>query len=414
MYIILMALSKTTLVFALLFVISFLIVWEFGGYPLLMTIASLRSKPQTKDYSFQPFVSIIVPTYNEELCIETRIYNLYLQNYPKRNYELIVVDSASTDSTTQIVQRLIEENKAWDLPRLRLLREQQRNGKGSAILLGQSQAKGDTILVTDANCTFNLDAVRELMPHFQNPQVGAVGGRYVVSNPDNALTLSTKFYRDLEHLLRTGEAALCSAVLFDGELNAWKKGAVDIDPHRPTEDFEMCIKFRKEGYKIEYEPEAIVYEAAPTSLREQVKQRTKNSVGTIASILHNFQYLVVPADLYRLLLMPSHKGLAIVSPFLMLAVPALYLVAFDWGLVWFHALTTVIIFLMTFAAMTFVRSRLGAGYRTEQITIAGFMRIILYTLLSSYIVLLSWKSYITGNYSARWDMVKTTRNGGSL
>ncbi len=40
------------------------------GYPSLMAIVALRSKPKNKDYSFQPFVSIIVPTYNEEKVIE--------------------------------------------------------------------------------------------------------------------------------------------------------------------------------------------------------------------------------------------------------------------------------------------------------------------------------------------------------
>src|SRR5208337_4482314 len=123
-----------------------------------------------------------------------------------------------------------------DSPLLSLVSEAQRNGKGSAINVGASHAKGDIILVTDANCVFNQNALKELAPHFKDPQVGAVGGRYVVLNPDNALTLSNKFYRDLEHVLRTGEAALCSAVLFDGEMNAWRKGLVNIDPKMPTED----------------------------------------------------------------------------------------------------------------------------------------------------------------------------------
>jgi cellulose synthase/poly-beta-1,6-N-acetylglucosamine synthase-like glycosyltransferase len=402
-----------SLVYLLLFVLSFLIVWLFAGYPLLMTVIALRRKPQTKDYDYQPFVSIIVPTYNEEANIATRVRNLYSQNYPKQNYEIIVVDSGSTDSTRRIVRRLIELNNDGDLPRLSLVSETERNGKGSAINAGTSYAKGEIVLVTDANCVFNLDALKELAPHFKNPQVGAVGGRYVVLNPDNALTLSTKFYRDLEHVLRSGESALCSAVLFDGEMNAWRKGLVDIDPSRPTEDFEMCIKIRKMGYKIEYEPEASVYEAAPTTLQEQVKQRKKNGIGTIVSILHNFKFLVVPKDLYRLLLLPSHKGLAILSPYMLLAVPALYLVALDWRLALFHFTASIIAFGVTFAFFTLARLRLGDSYRTERPTIAAVTRMIWYSLLNAYIVLIAWKDVVTRNYSVRWEIVRTTREGGT-
>ena len=53
----------------LLYLLSFAIIWQFAGYPSLMAIAALRSKPKDKDYSYQPFVSVIVPTYNEENVI---------------------------------------------------------------------------------------------------------------------------------------------------------------------------------------------------------------------------------------------------------------------------------------------------------------------------------------------------------
>jgi cellulose synthase/poly-beta-1,6-N-acetylglucosamine synthase-like glycosyltransferase len=378
-----------------------------------MTVIALRRKPQSKDYSYQPYVSIIVPTYNEEASIEARISNLYDLEYPSQNYEIVIVDSGSTDGTVRIVQRLLELNKDADRPQISLVREAERRGKGAAINLGKSHAKGDIVLVTDANCVFNQDALKEIAPHFKDPGVGAVGGRYIVQNPDRALTLSTKFYRDLEHVLRTGEAALCSAVLFDGEMNAWRKGLVDIDPTMPTEDFEMCIKMRKKGYKIDYEPEAVVYEAAPTTWQEQVKQRKKNAVGTIKSILHNLNYLMVPKDLYRLLLLPSHKSLAMLSPFILLAVAVTDLVALDWGLALFHAAATIVAFGAVFVALTWGRSLLGDNYKTDRITIAAIARMILYVLLNEYIVLVAWKDVVTGNYSPRWEMVKTTRNGGT-
>ncbi|MDI6886824.1 MAG: glycosyltransferase, partial [archaeon] len=63
------------------------------GYPSLMALIALRSKLKEKDYSYQTFVSIIVPAYNEEKVIERKIENLFELDYPKDNYEIIVVDS---------------------------------------------------------------------------------------------------------------------------------------------------------------------------------------------------------------------------------------------------------------------------------------------------------------------------------
>jgi cellulose synthase/poly-beta-1,6-N-acetylglucosamine synthase-like glycosyltransferase len=393
----------------LLLVLSFLIVWLFAGYPLLMTVISLRLKPQTKDYNYQPFVSIFVPTHNEEISIERRIDNLYRLDYPKQNYEIIVIDSGSTDKTRQIVQRLIEHNGETDLPSLNLVKEAQRNGKGAAINAGMSHAQGEIILVTDANCLFSINALKELAPHFKNPKVGAVGGRYVVLNPDNALTLATKFYRDLEHVLRTGESALCSACLFDGEINAWRKNLADIDKHMIAEDLDMCIKIRKKGYKIDYEPEAVVYEAVPTTLQEQVKQRKRTSIGTITSMLNNLKYILVPSDLYRLLILPSHKGLAMLSPYLLLAVPVLYFAMQDWAWVLLHGAGSIIAFGLIFALLTLGRKQLGKRYRTERANVTTMARMVWYTLLNACIVLAAWKDVVTRNYTVQWEMVRTTR-----
>jgi len=61
----------------LVYLLSFLVIWQFVGYPSLMAIAALKSKPKNKNRSFQPFVSVIVPTYNEAKVIAKRIENLY-------------------------------------------------------------------------------------------------------------------------------------------------------------------------------------------------------------------------------------------------------------------------------------------------------------------------------------------------
>ena len=76
---------------------------------------------------------------------------------------------------------------------------------------------------------------------------------------------SEQFYWELEDVLRTGESALDSACLFQGEINAWRKSIVKADPAMIGEDLDMSIVIRKKGYKVAFEPKAICYEPSPIS-----------------------------------------------------------------------------------------------------------------------------------------------------
>lgn len=397
---------------ALLYFLSFLLIWQFVGYPLLMAIVALRSKPKNKDYSFQPFVSILVPTYNEEKVIDNRIKNLYELNYPKERYEVIVVDSGSSDNTVGIVKEVIRECKGDCKPNLRIVEEGERKGKASAINLGKKHARGEIVLVTDANSTFDRNVLREMMPHFKNPKVGAVGGDFVVSNPDpdNSLTSSAHFYWDIDRILRKGEAILDSMYAFDGEMNAWRKDLIDADPTMLAEDLEMSVRIRRKGYKIEHESNAMVYEPVSTTIEDQIRQRKRTSIGTIQTIFKHSGYFLLPRDLYSFLIFPSHKTLVMFSPFILLAIPILYAITWNAKIVITHFVLTLFFFVVIFAVLIFLKSKLTKDERIKSsFSISSIPRIIYYVLLNEYLILLAWKDFIFSRYSVLWEKAESTR-----
>ena len=109
----------------------------------------------------EPIVSIIVPTYNEEDDIETTLDALTSLTY--RKTEVIIVDSASTDNTVQIVKRFIENDKS-----IKLYCESERRGVSSARNLGIKKANGEIIVILNADVIIPSNFIERILPHYEN------------------------------------------------------------------------------------------------------------------------------------------------------------------------------------------------------------------------------------------------------
>ena len=395
-----------TPVVILLYLLSFLLIWQFVGYPSLMALLALRSKPKEKDYSYQTFVSIIVPAYNEETVIGERIKNLVELDYPKDKYEIIIVESGSTDNTYKIVKDMMEHHKD-SKPTLKVVNEEERKGKASAINLGKKHAEGEIILVTDANSIFDRNVLSEIMPHFKDSKVGAVGGRYVVSDPENSLAASESFYWNLEYIMFKGESYLDSPVIINGTISAWRKKLVEVDTLL-SEDVDMALQVRRAGYNIEYEPNAVVYERAATTPHDQIVQRKRTSIGILQCIFKHWKYFLLPSNLYNLLIFPSHKILAMFSPFLLLAVPVLYMLSGNFKTIFMHFFLTLLIFGLLLSLLMHLKSKLIKDEKMN-FSISAIPKIVYYVLLNEYLILLAWRDFIFRRYSVVWERAESTR-----
>lgn len=376
-----------------------------------MAIVALRSKSEKKDYSFQPFVSILVATHNEEKVIAKRIENLFTLDYPKNKYEVLVVDSGSTDMTVEIVEKFIGQSNQSQ-PYLKLIKEDMRRGKASAINLGKEQAKGEIVLIADANSIFDVNVLKEMMPHFRNPEFGAVSGRYFISNPNNILSGSEAFYWEIEHIMMLGESYLDSISTVIGTISAWRKDLMNFRSTTISEDLDMTIQTRRNGYKVKYEPDAMVYEPSATAPEDQIKQRKRTSTGTIQNMFKHINYFLPPRNLYTLLIFPSHKTLTMFSPFILLVIPILYIVARDIGIVITHFVLSLFIFAGMLILLLSLKSRLvkNEGMKST-FSISSIPKIIYYVLLNEYLILLAWIDFIFRRYSVLWERAESTRKG---
>jgi cellulose synthase/poly-beta-1,6-N-acetylglucosamine synthase-like glycosyltransferase len=291
---------------------------------LIVRVSSAARPGSAPEQAFTPLVSVVIPTFNELKMIEKRVRNFDDLEYPAGHLEVIFVDGASTDGTLQIIDRL-----RVDRPFIRVIQQGSRRGYNSAIYEGISQAKYDIIVTGDAGSLFHPKAISSVVRHLADPSIGAVTGKAVFYNPDESLaTRLEAAYRSANDQLRIAESNIDSTVDMKGELLAFRKEiGLRLRPRENLPDtaaFDTSIVYmsRSLGFRAVFDPEAIFYEYAPTTVRERMQvQMTRGT--TFVGALWSFRSMILNRKFgsFGLVILPSRFLMLIVFPWMLLAAP---------------------------------------------------------------------------------------------
>lgn len=252
-----------------------LLVYVYAGYPALMYIMARVFPRPMKAGEDLPRVSVVIAAYNEQDCIEATVRNKLAQDYPAEKLEVVVVSDGSTDETDQRVTALCDEYPG----RVRLLRQEPRSGKTAALNLAMPELRGDVVAFSDANSMYAPDAVRRLVRNFADPTVGYVTGKMVyASEGDSATGEGCSAYMRYENVLRELETAVGSVVGVDGGVDAIRKSL--YTPMRPDQlpDFVQPLQVVTQGYRVVYEPGALLREPALSSGADEYRMRVRVSL----------------------------------------------------------------------------------------------------------------------------------------
>ena len=231
-----------------------------------------------------PFVSIIVPAYNEEVNAISSLHNLLKCDYP--DFEIIFIDDGSTDKTYELVNSAFENN-----PLVKVLTKI-NGGKASALQYGIGQSHADYVVCIDADTQLASDAVSKLMRNFLNPfnkhgqEIGAVAGSVIVGNEVNLLTKWQSIeYITSQNFDRKGFAFLNAITVIPGAIGAFKKDVLieagGFTTDTLAEDCDITMRILKAGYIVANEPKAYAYTEVPEGLRQFLKQRVRWSFGVM-------------------------------------------------------------------------------------------------------------------------------------
>jgi len=218
------------------------------------------------DPKYEPTLTIIISTYNEEKVIAKRLENLLHVDYPGSKIEVIHVDSASTDSTVSIAKKFVMEHPEIDI---KILEEKIREGKGKALNHALRYANNDIIVTSDADSFFAQDSLRNIVKYLADPAVAAVTGKEILLNPNqSSLTKMENNYLDTYYKIKLGEAKIDSTIVFQGELSGYKKNLLTkFEDSAGGDDSSTALDLVQKGYRTLFSPDATFFDSTASSLK---------------------------------------------------------------------------------------------------------------------------------------------------
>jgi cellulose synthase/poly-beta-1,6-N-acetylglucosamine synthase-like glycosyltransferase len=255
-------------------------------------------------------VSIVLPTYNEERIVETKLRDIVSLDYPMAKVEVVTIDS-SDDDTREIVRDFFADREA---PELNLIEEDERRGLAPALNDAYAAASNEMIVKTDCDSKLAPDALREAAANLADPDIGAVTGRNVdVLGGSNV----EEGYRDVQATIQTIESHLDSTLIFHGPFSAFENDEiVPIDSDSIADDTELALKIRKNGKRVVFDPAIRYKEASHSAFRKRRTQKDRRAMGLIRLLLRN-RDMLGQYGLYGGVVLPFNWWFMLISPWLL-------------------------------------------------------------------------------------------------
>jgi cellulose synthase/poly-beta-1,6-N-acetylglucosamine synthase-like glycosyltransferase len=295
-----------------------LLIYTYAGYPALLWLLSkfTRSKenPRTIEPTQWPTVSVLLSAYNEEEIIAERIKNLLALDYPPELLEILIGSDGSTDRTCKIVERY--QNRG-----IRLMAFKQRRGKANVVNDLVAQARGEIVVLTDANTFFHPEAVRELVKgFFRHPSACTVVGRLTLHSSIEGGNLDGVYWR-YETFIKMLESRFGIVLGANGAIYAFRRKQYHPLPKEAiVDDFLIPMLMRLySGGGVYFVPEAKAWEKSPDEVRDEFRRRVRIGAGDLQALLWTWKLLLPWKGLVSIGYF-SHKVLRWFGPWLMVVV----------------------------------------------------------------------------------------------
>jgi cellulose synthase/poly-beta-1,6-N-acetylglucosamine synthase-like glycosyltransferase len=375
------------------------IVYTYFLYPVVLIVLSalkqLRAdlryvsqgasrRPPPAEESL-PTVAVLVAAFNEERHIAERIRNLLACDYPPDRLRIYIGSDGSSDATNRLVDEARHE-------RIVFRPFEQRRGKPSVINDLAALAQEEILVFTDANTSFEPDAVRRLVRHFSDPGIGCVSGELLLvagsrnENPDNV-------YWRYERVLKFFEGRLGALLGANGGVYGLRREHYrPIPPDTIVDDFSISVALIEQGLRCHYDPEARATEEIPPRIADEFRRRVRIGIGNYQALRRHVG-LLHPRHGYAALAFLSHKCLRWFAPHCMVIALLTNLVLAS-GHPMYRALLAFQVVFYLLAAVGHVAGKGGA--------VPKLLRLPVFFVSMNMALLVGYYRYLTGGFSGTW------------
>lgn len=239
----------------------------------------LKYRPaQSQENSKLPYITVIVPAYNEGYFVFNTLKSIHESNYPKDKIQLIAIDDGSKDDTWEWMLKAKEELGEF----LLIYRQATNMGKRFALYRGFNLATGEVLVTIDSDSIIDKSTLRNLVsPFVEDENCGAVAGNVKIHNNKKAIIpkmLNVSFAFSFG-FIRAAQSQMKTVLCTPGALSAYRREAVlnvledwinqtflgvktDIG-----EDRAMTNMIMKQGYNILFQANAIVHTNIPETYK---------------------------------------------------------------------------------------------------------------------------------------------------
>lgn len=291
-----------------------LLIYTYFGYPLLL-FAVTSVVQAFRDFSFLfrretrrverrtdedlPSVSLVIPAHNEEAVIAAKLENCLSLDYPRDKLEIIVGSDGSDDATSQIVESFADRG-------IVLAAYDERRGKPSVINDTVARATGEIVVISDATTMIDLEAIRNIVRHFEDPRVGAVNGELRFVSPGEGHRGEGLYWR-YEVMIKFMENRLGVVLGSSGALCAVRRSVYrPIPANCICDDFVITLNVMIDGGRAVYDPEAQSVEETAASVEQESSRRERIGAGNFQALGLTMS-LLSPARGWAALCYLSHK-----------------------------------------------------------------------------------------------------------
>ncbi len=269
----------------------------YGAHRVLMVRLYYRHRRDVPrpagDLSPLPHVTVQLPLYNEVYVVERLIDAVTALDYPRELLEIQVLDD-STDETREVARRVIDRHRKRGFDIAYLPRAERKGFKAGALQEGLTVARGEFLMIFDADFVPRPEVLRRILPYFADPSVGMVQARWEHLNRDfSLLTRIQSIFLDghfvIEHTARHRSGRFFN---FNGTAGIWRRRCLEEvggwHSDTLTEDLDISYRAQLAGWKFVYLKDLAVPAELPVDMngfKSQQHRWTKGSIQTGKKLL---------------------------------------------------------------------------------------------------------------------------------